>query len=86
MSQYVAHPIYFAEDDHENQIREGAPELEELLLFSSIRPHTALPNPSQGGQFYRITPLEGRVAPQYARSHFMRCRSPPDIVSTEWED
>ena len=42
-------------------------------------------NPSQGGQYYRITPLEDG-APQYARPHFKQCCSPPDIVSTEWED
>ena len=50
----------------------------------------ATSTPHKGGNTIELPPWKKGwhrpVAPQYARPHFMRCRSPPYIVSTEWED
>ena len=48
------------------------------------------PTPHKGGNTIELPPWKKGwhrpVAPQYVRPHFMQRRSPPDIVSTEWED
>ena len=58
------------------------------IYFLSVNLEDFL-NPSQGGQYYKMTPMEDVAqarGPTICKAPLYAVPLPPDIVSTEWED